>query len=113
MKMKDFNLTIAMYKKIIGKEEQIVKEVPKTEEHEFSLNAISTLVKRLSEVPESYMLEILKWYADAKEIKLDFDIPQFQILFKQDDAKLLRQLDQMISKKIQELKELKSRRTKK
>ncbi|CAL5994280.1 Bromodomain-containing_protein [Hexamita inflata] len=109
IKIKELGLTMALYKKIIGKEEVQNEE----QEEEYNVSNIQNLIKKLSEIPEVYMMECLKWFCDAKGLTVDFDVPQFQLMFSVDDAKLLRSLEQMVIKKIQEIKESKAKKNNK
>lgn len=98
-KIKEFSLTPTLYYKIVGRSETNQPKEKELITQEFTVTQVQQLIKRLQELPEIQMIEVLKWYAKTKGVELDINQPQFQLSFEVADDKLLRALEQQIAQK--------------
>ena len=66
-------------------------------------------MKRLQELPETVMLEMLRWYCKRVGLTTDVSEPTFKISFKLENAQLLKEFDEKVQRKIVDIKEAKKK----
>lgn len=114
-KMREYNLTFAGYKKLVGKDE-VAQSAVKSEndqdagEQQFNIQNVQNLVRKLQELPDYYMMGFLKDFCRTIQQDVDFEVPEFKINFSLKNQDQLKQLDSKVTQKLAEIKARKGKK---